>query len=266
MEKTNGAVRQISIRETEPVIKKIRLLEGGRDGLEVTYVSMEIRNSVLSKIETNKKQKRPVQKEIRNYFQLLREHLLSCAGFHWSNDKVLEMLNENTAVTWVLIGDSDQFMIGGRRKVCGTYTIALNSALMKNEDYDGYDELGELIKNIVKETKMFMNGQKGADSRQVTVDYLMLKKDMPDAEHEFDKMSAEEQKQWMTEAFENYGLEVVEEDGQKVLSTAPDKKKKPNENQEVPSFADESQELHLTPDDTPIEKLLELEDDFTLPS
>jgi len=210
---------KMSIRETPPVIKKVEMIENGRDGLKVTYATMEIRNSVASIIEINKKQKRPVQKELRVAFKALREHLLGTTGYPLT-DKIKPILEENIIVTYVQRSEDEKFQIGGKNTVLGNYTIALNSPLVKAADYQDYDTLSELINTIFSETKMFMNGQKGADSRTVVIDYMMVKKENLNAEHDFEAMSKEEQDALMKEAMESYGLEVVEENGQKVLSSS----------------------------------------------
>lgn len=57
MENTKNVV---AISETEPVIRRVDLIGGGRDGLKVTYGSLEVRSSVISSLDTTRKQLRPV--------------------------------------------------------------------------------------------------------------------------------------------------------------------------------------------------------------
>lgn len=216
---------EVLITESEPIIKKIELVNDGRDGVKVTYSTMETRNSVGSVVEYSKKAKRPCQRELRMHFSELRQHLLASSGYYWSNTNVLDMLAANVSVNYCLVTHSqDQFQVGGKMKVMnGSYTIAVNGPLIKNEDYDEYSQLSEILQNIKRETTLFMKGIKGADSKLVVIDYMIAKREIADAENEFDKMSKEEQDAMMREAFEDSGLILSEENGEVVVSVAEEK-------------------------------------------
>lgn len=274
---------KISVRETEPLIKKIKLQDGGSNGLEVTYSTMEVRNSVLSQVEMVKKQKRPVQKELRNYFLLLREHLLKGTGYYWNNQTTKDMLESTIVVNYVVVEDQLQFQIGGKKTV-GDYTIALNTALMDSENYDWYDEgdkgsvgLGEILTKIRMEAKLFMSGAKGADSRQVVVDYMLTKKEIADPETEWAKLSLEDRKKMEHEAFGYYGLEFVEEDGELVVGVKEDEKApsvmevatqmfEQQETKESVFVPEEKDELSFMDEEAiPENPVFNVEDDFDLP-
>lgn len=254
---------EVLITESEPVIKRIDLVNQGRDGVKVTYSTMETRNSVASVVETKREQKRPCQRELRNLFQQLRQHLLASAGYYWSNVNVLEMLGANVDVTYCLVTHGqDQFQLGGKMKVLnGGYTIAVNGPCIKNEDYDDYGDLNEILHKIKNETTLFMKGIKGADSRLVVIDYMITKREMADAESVFEKMSKEEQEAMMREAFEGSGMVVSEENGEMVLSVAEEVEEEIEKVESVVTI-ETHEDLGL---DSPSETSQENVDDFEIP-
>lgn len=203
---------RMTVSEAEPVIRKVEMLDQGRGGLKVTYGTMEKRNGVMNEVEYTKKQYRPVQNELRKYFDLCKEHLLKCTGYIWSSDTAFEMLKGTTTPTYILL-KGESFMVGGKRTVLGDYITAINSPLVKTEDYEDWNELGEIMGKIKQETIMFMKGVKGADSRQVVIDYMITNKGQTPStvESEFDNMTEEERRHMMTEAFEEFGLEIMSE-------------------------------------------------------
>lgn len=216
-EKMKANEVSVVVTESSPLIKRVDIVNNGTDGLKVTYAIMMSRNGVSNiKDRPNEWQHRPVQKELRNYFELLKEHLLKCVGFYWSNETVLEMLKANVSVSYILTGPDDKFMIGGKNKVMEGVT-AINSPLLKPEDYDGYEEMKEIVNKIHAEAKLYISGVKGADNRLLTIDYMKSKKNVSDAEKSYDDMSEEERETMMKEAFGHYELEMVEEDGKTVI-------------------------------------------------
>ena len=215
-EKIKANELSIKVVKSAPRIKKVELVNGGIDGLRVTYTSLESRNMIQSPIDSVENYKRPVQFELRNYFSLLKEHLLGCCGYHWSNDTVLEMYKANVSVDYVLIGNDDKFQLGGKNRVkLGIF--ALNSPLCDSLEYDEWDELEAIIGKIILETNAFISGAKGADSRLITIDYMKVKKNVLDAEKSYEEMSEEERDAMMKEAFGSHSLDIIEEDGKMVI-------------------------------------------------
>lgn len=216
--------KKMDITESEPIIKKIELVNKGMDGLEVTYKTMITRNGVGSVRETTDTEHRPVQKELRKLFVDLNRHLLKTTGVYWNSDTALELLLNNTESTYLVTDGEDKFMLVGKRKVMGDYVIPAKSALINNEDYDEYYELEKIIDKIKREANLFMIGAKGADSRTVVIDYMISKKNyVGDVDGEFERMSKEEQAKFMKDAFKEYGLEMIEENGETVVSVVDDK-------------------------------------------
>lgn len=257
----------VSISETEPKIKRIDLLSNGSEGVKVQYESLEVRGGVVSDIKSSREYRRPVQRELRNYFNQLKEHLLRLTGYHWANDNVLELLMSTTNVNYIISDQKNgKFMIGGIKRIMERYKTALNTPNIAFEDYERYeDEVKEIFKKIMMETKLFIKGIKGADSRQVAVDYIVLKRELPEsaAAHEFEQMSAEDQDKLMNEAFENYGLTIKQEDGEMVISMEEEETSESIENTGVSEDVDpvfepqiENEEIEEEDDDAKMAELI----------
>lgn len=259
---------RITVRESEPVLKKVEMLNGGRDGLKVTYHVAMVRNNVLSGVDISRKEKRPVQRELRVYFDNLKEHLLNTTGYYYGNETVKEMLLGSVSVDSMQTDEKGRFSLGGSRMV-NTYNVNIKGPDMVNEDYDNFSELEEILNKIKAEAKLFMSGVKGADSKLVVLDYLITKKDMPDAENEFENMTREEQDKWTREAFDSYGLEIIEENGELVvgLSDGGDSiNEYDSDFGENDTTSKESvEELKATPLKGQLEEETPFEDDFEIP-
>ena len=215
MTKESAKTSEIRVKLTQGAysIRKIEMLPVG---MKLTYSFIEARNGIGSRVERAEKHKRPVQKELRQYFDLLKEHLLKVTGYHWGSNEAMEMLKASTTVKGVIDDrGTNKFQLNGTRTVDETI-VNISSALREDDGYEDYSHFAEIILNIRKEITLFMNG-KGADSRLVVIDYLKHKKDMPDAENEFEKMTKEEQDKLMMEACECFGLEIIEENGEMVI-------------------------------------------------
>lgn len=224
-EQMNSVV--FKIVETAPQIKRVDLVDGGRNGLKVSYHSLETRNGVINGKDSQSKWHRPVQQELRNYFAQMKEHLLKMCGYYWSNETVLELYKNRLEVSYVVYDKNlYKFQIGGKMKVGnaeGEYTISLNSANMLIDNYDNHADITRLLEAIIDEAKLFMTGVKGAEKKQVAIDYMITKKNMINAEADFDSMSLEDQELFIAEAFKSYGLTIVEEDGKMVLGAEEEK-------------------------------------------
>lgn len=92
---------------------------------------------------------------------------------------------------------------------------------------------------------------------------------MPDAENEFENMSKEEQDKWTREAFDSYGLEIIEENGELVVGLADGVN---SESETDPDFGENDTtskesvgELQATPAKGQLEEEAPFEDDFEIP-
>ena len=215
--------KETKAMKSDPRIFKVKMVEGGRDGIVVAYNITEVRNSLMSRAEATMHQHRPVQKELKEYFRLLKPHLLAALGFANNNKNLMEMFEENIEVTHVTMiskgtAKEPQFLIGGKNLVLGKYKTGLSSALIASSDYEDIAEFDEIVLKIFEEAKLFMDGTKGADSKTVVIDYMTVKKNNPNAAVDYANMSTEEQEAIMDEANKHYGLKLVLENGETKLS------------------------------------------------
>jgi len=246
------STKQVSIHRSEPEIKKIEMIDGGRKGIKVTYHCSQSRNGVKSGIELTETQQRPVQKELKVLFSELVEHLLKCTKVYWANDTVKAMLMDGVSVNGVVITAKDQFLLMGKKKALDGYT-ATNTPLIKDDNYDGYNAVSDIIKKTINEARAFLTGQKGATSKETVINYLINVKGNLNAEYDYASMSKEEIETFLKEANEEYGLETVEENGETVIgfkdvTVEIEEKEETLEAEETPLFE---------PDDTDTLTLLE---------
>src|SRR5689334_11055314 len=104
---------QKSITETSPVINKIILIENGRGGLKVNYNIGQTINGVMNNKKRQEQVNRPVQKEIRGGFGLLKKHLLRACCYHFATPDIEKMLLAKCVVTTIVIDKKDQIQISG---------------------------------------------------------------------------------------------------------------------------------------------------------
>ncbi len=215
--KTAESPTVVRIVETEPIIAKIEMLDGGRQGLKVTYSTSESRNGLISKVDKTNKHRCPVQRELRDSFMKLRLHLLKMTGYYWPNDKVRDMQMAQTIVNWVALSKSDQFQLSGTKSVLGSYTIPIKGPSVRPEDYELYDEFIDLVEFIKKEANLFIKGMKSADTKIVVIDHLTIKKGVTNAEEAYASMSEAEIEAITKEALDESGLYLMMKNDQQVI-------------------------------------------------
>ena len=222
---------------SEPVIKKVEMLEGGTGGLRITYRQTETIGGVCSGEEYTLNKKKPVHRELRSLFDQLKEHFLRTSAYHWGSTEAMELLKTKCSVKSVMSNGQgnavkesvSQFQLGGIMNTTSEYKFSFNGPLYTTTDYSQYfgdgKEMGlaDIIEKIWEETKLFKAGYRKADNKLVAVDYLRNKKDVANADDEFDKMSSEEQYELIKDAMESYGLEIIEENGESVVSVIEEK-------------------------------------------
>lgn len=206
-----------TINESTPIIAKVELIAGGVDGLKVTYRITEVRNKVASFVDVVKTQRRPTQKEIRSLFSELKPHLLYWTGHCFHDKKAYSIYKEITRMTSVKINEDQKFSLEGKMRL-GDYITPIATPSVLRAEYDGYEQMKSTLDKLFDEVKLFMSGLKGADNRQVVIDYLTVEKGFADPDKAFDNMTDGEKDKFIAEAFSHFELEFVEEDGVKVLS------------------------------------------------
>lgn len=222
-EKIRPTGETVRVTSSAPKIKKIELLDGGRAGLKVMYTTTLSRNGVMTSEDKTTKAHRPVQREIRSYFKLIREHMLRICGYNWSTPLGLDMLLAKTDVRSVYIDATAQkFQLGGVVKQLDKYNGVIHTCIIPQVDYNEQADLMIILDKLVEESILFLNGTKCAPSRQIAIDYMISKKEMPNAEEEFEKMSKAEQDDYIKDALTSYGLVAVTNgDGEEEISEKP---------------------------------------------
>lgn len=208
------------VTESSPVIKQILLIEEGRGGMKIQYDIAQNINGVVNNKKRNEEVKRAVQREIREGFASLKEHLLSTCGYYWPNDKVKGQLEAKCVVTTVVLGKKDEIQIKGYMLMNGTHHAAIHSPFVTMEDYDGFQAMEAIVDKVCEESKLFMSGTKSADVKTIVVDYMTVKKEVINAEDAYSKMTQADIDEITREALQDSGLRIVMEDGVAVVAPA----------------------------------------------
>ena len=209
----------VSVTMSHPVITKVVMVEGGKKGLSVQTKSTMSRNGIRTNVEIpNAKHKRPVHKELRVLFKDLRQDFLSMLGFSWKKESELEMLKSMVSVDSVMVNDkSNKIQLSGRVGVGGARMYGVSAAMVSVDEYDEPDAIKEIVKKLIMEAGFFIDGSKGMERKEMSVGYMTVKKGIDNAEEAYDKLSAQEKEEMLTLAFEDCGLDYVEEDGKMVI-------------------------------------------------
>jgi hypothetical protein len=221
---------KITVTISEPVIKKVGMLEGGKNGLEVVYSTSMSRNGVRSKI-TDKGQKhlRPVHKDLRVLFKDLHETFLLMCGYNWTHASEGELMKGKVRMVSMMYDrTTDRIQLVGEIRVSDKYKFAVTGPTMNMGDVRDCEEVQVVVDKILEEAKMFANGIRGMERRDLSTAYMVQKQGLLDEEAEkaYDRMTAAEKEEMLTLAFEDCGLDVIEEDGKMVLGVKEDKEEK----------------------------------------
>ncbi len=206
-----------TITESTPVINKVLMVDHGRGGLKVGYGVAQTINGVMNQIKCNDLFDRAVQKEIRDLFLDLRVHLLKATQYYWPNDKIEAMLIAKCVVTSVAT-KKDQIIISGYMQAGGSHHNPISTSHLSDEYYNDFAELKTIVTSLFEEAKLFMSGVKSATAKTIVVDFMTKKKDIPDAEDAYSKMTQAEIDEITKEALHDSGLRIVIEDGVEVIS------------------------------------------------
>lgn len=227
--------RKISVTVNEPVIKKVSMIEGGKKGMEVVYKTVMFRDGVRSEIEDKgQKHKRPVHKELRVLFKELHKTFLEMCGYDWKKESELELKKGNVSIVSMLYDRTkDVIQLVGNVKVSDKYKFAVTGPMMSMADVVNSEEVMVVVEKILDEAKLFASGVRGMERRDLSIGYMMQKNalELVEAEKMYEGMSAAEQEEMLSLAFDECGLEVVEENGKMVVGVKDEVVKLENEEQ-----------------------------------
>ena len=258
--------KKIVITVTEPVIKKVTLLEGGKKGILVVHTRSMFRDGVRSNIsDKGETHSRPVHKDLRILFKELVKTYLEMMGYTWKKESELELLKGRTVVTSLLYDKAkDSIQLEGVVKVTDKYKFTCPAPMMNMSDVYEAEEVMEIIDKILFESKLFVSGVRGMERNDLSKAYMEKKQGVAAEEVDaaFNKLSPEEKEALLTAAFEDSGLEVIEEDGKMVIGVKDEVKQgnswvnpemevvedeEPafDKTEEMPVFADVAEKMEL---------------------
>lgn len=219
-------------------IASVKLIVGGLKGIKISYETMESEDRQNYSNKHNDERHRPVQHEIKDFMRSLKPYLLELSGYSYAPKQdgyaALEMCTEVTGIT----SGTDRFLISGTVRSWEDKIIAVNTPLIKEGDaYDKFNEVIEIVDNIYKESDLYMRGAKRATKQEIVVDYMKEIKKASDFNYSmFEEMNVEEQSKLMEDLQKELGIEVVDENGEPVISSSISHTT--NENEETEEYED----------------------------
>jgi hypothetical protein len=185
-------------------IKKISLKNNGFNGAIVEYLLPETKGKFVLNTPVKKSPKDPIQKDLENLFKDLRIHLLNICQMSKNEDESeMKFILFETNVTGLEF-DSDGFVLHGEREVFGNKAIKLNTPKVEEIDnYVGYEDVVAIAKDIISETKLYLDGEKKVSDQELAQRWLEAGKDKVMTKEMFDDLPLDEQRDWATSLLEN---------------------------------------------------------------
>jgi len=192
-------------------IKKIKLVNGGYKGLEVSYLKPEIKNGKTFITEMIEKRKHPIHMDLEKVFKDLRYHLIEIFGIIRGDMEKMDIdyLISECDFTGIKI-DGTSFELYGTKKSIGNKDLVLNTQLITEDDgYHHYDTVCKMIETIIEETHQYLAGTKVVSNEEVAIRFITSGKDKSEEATKYDAMSMEEKKEYHTKVLEKLFGSVV---------------------------------------------------------
>ncbi len=182
-------------------ISKVKLVNGGLKGLEVSYEKVEEKDGREYRNEYVQKRRFPVSGKLEEVVNGFRWYLLDVYGFEMSVANVAEV--EVLGVS----GDEEGFVISGKMKVLGgDKVVGMNTPYLKEGDYEKWGEVDKLVGQLYGEVGEYMEGKSEINENQLVMKFWESKgKDM----EEYAGMSDREKKEEATRVLEKMGSIVI---------------------------------------------------------
>lgn len=193
-------------------IKQIKIKDSGFKGLEISRYENYTKNKVNHIKEVIDKPKDPIHGDLRNLINDLRVHLLDiCGQITGMEEMEVKYAVSDSEVTTIKT-EKNGFVIGGEKKTDynNKYIKLETPKIDADDNYHGFNQVMEIIENIVKETELYMNGSKIISNEEVVMQYLMAGKDKKMTVEQFEAMSEEEQKEFYRNKCEELGMFVTD--------------------------------------------------------
>ncbi len=192
------------------IIKKIKLVNGGLNGAEITYITPEVVRNRTKYTEHVEKKRHPVPLAVEKLFKDLQPHLMAICG--------IEDKDKDSVIVDGVVIDYESLGIIGKKDLSFTTGKKFNISGWKidpDDGYTGYDDMDELIKNIVQEVQMYMKGEVVVSEDEVVERWIRSGK-AEVSEKEYDSWSLEDKwklkQQLLEKSFGKYEGEEVEAD------------------------------------------------------
>lgn len=234
--------------KTAPKVERVKLLKEGRAGIHMKYNDCLSTNGVGRHQHNTTQCDMPAPKSLRSCFDMLKEFLLENMSYHWGSEEAKQMLMAKAHCNWMEYKqEDDKFSLGGTIKYKDDMKIAINGPQLTLSGYEHEAELKPIIEKLIKESELFLNGAKVVDAKQMAADYLYVKKNYENPEDAFEQMTKSEQDQFIKEASECFGLEIIEDgNGEYVVSSGgeDEEEESPFKKNEESSFKINSPEVN----------------------
>lgn len=192
------------------IIKKIKINDNGFKGACVEFYQEEEKNGkpvlVLHKVYP----KNPIHLGLEKLFKDLRPHLLAVTGIVYDKTNLNDMVTSETTIDTVKM-ENGTIEIGGFKQVLEEKYMRLDTPKLQDTDeYEGFDDLNNIVTRIAEETIEYVRGNVKVDALEVAVRYIQAGKSKNVTMEDLDSMTDEQKKVWATEFLENkFGTTVI---------------------------------------------------------
>lgn len=193
-------------------LKSVKLIASGFGGMKVKYLRQEEKNGRMVTNEIEEKRKWPIHLGLENKFKELRPFLLElCKVLRGDEDKLTKdfLIQEIdlTALQIVIDTTAEEgtgFILEGTTPVLNSKELKFKTPKIESGDgYDNFDAVQLIIKEIVKETEIYMRNGAVVTDQEVLIRYIEKSKDDSVNIESIKNMSPEEQKELLSKILED---------------------------------------------------------------
>ena len=184
--------------KNEMRISKVKLVDGGNKGLEVTHQKTEVKGGIAYKNDLLEKPRGVVNMKMRNRFKDLVPYFCDLMS---TSEDVVEVTG--------IYSERDSFMLIGIVNVLETKRASLVSPLIHlSNDYEKYWEVSTIVDDIYSMTAEYMKGDHVENNKNI-IEYYEGKKEGFD-KSKLDGMSEKELHSYAIKLLEKAGCVVMD--------------------------------------------------------
>jgi len=212
-------------------IKKIKLVNGGYKGIELSFLETEVKENKKAVGETTRKRRFPIHLALETHFKSLRFFLLDIVGIvRGDMDKNYIDYTVADCDVHTLKLEGGAFKILGTKKCVGGETPIETTEIEPKHEYEHYDTVVNIIKAIKEETVEYMNGTKKIDDNELAVRWIRSGKDKNFDQERYDNMTTQERADYHIDIIQKLGGfvtmqdDIIEdnEENREILELKPD--------------------------------------------